>query len=405
MRSIPYLILARRLFIGTVAAYLLASFSLGGTPAARPVFYAVTLCWLIFLCTRRDRGSRLAWLPRSLELLGFNVALTLVLAEFCLRGFAILSGNSFLVSQAIHAYRLTPGRNYGGGLRGNNLGFPGREFLQAKRPGVYRIAALGDSFAIGPAVPFADNYLTLLEAAQPGIEVYNFGLSGAGPREYDAILRHYALAFEPDLVLLSIFVGNDITESLSTPRDMDPRQHCLYLLASRGLSFWMERQRKQDEGTASSSDRYSQGTLSSTTFREIEARRLAVCLDPAPVGLEKKWQRALGYLDRIVRTCRQQGVPLAAVLIPDEFQVNPNVREEAAEAAHIDMYLLDLEKPQRRLVGFFAGRGVPCIDLLPSFQGVPDTYAPRNTHWNVRGNRLAAERIGAWLRSIRGAGS
>jgi hypothetical protein len=407
VRFIPCLILCRRLFIGTIAAYLLASLSLGGTRAARPVFYVMTLAWLIFLSRwggNATRCSRRAGSLRCVELFAFNTALTLVLAEFSLRAFALYSGNSFLVSQTLDTYRLTPGHDYGGGLHGNTLGFPGGEFQQAKRPGIYRIAALGDSFAIGPAVPFADNYLTLLEAAQPDVEVYNFGVSGAGPREYDAILRQYALAFQPDLVLVSIFVGNDITESLATPRCLDPRRDSLYLLASRGLRLWTERQRKENEGTLSITDRYSEGTLSSTTFREIEARRLVVCMDPAPPGLERKWLRALRYLDRMVKLCRQQRVPIACVLIPDEFQVNADVRAMAAAKAQANARSLDLEKPQRRLLAFFAERAVPCLDLLPSFKVVPQTYAPRNTHWNARGNRLAAEQISQWLRMIRVAG-
>jgi len=397
IQFIPSLILCRRLFLGTIAAYLVASLSFGGTRAARPVFYGATFAWFILLCSRQ--WSVRAWSLRYLELFAFNVALTLVLAEFGLRAFALSSGNSLLVGQVLDAYRLTPGRDYGGGLRGNRLGFPGGEFQQAKRPGTYRIAALGDSFAIGPAVPFAENYLTLLEAAQPGVEVYNFGVSGAGPREYDTILRQYALVFQPDLVLVSIFVGNDITESLPTPRYLDPRQHALYLLASRGLRFWRERQRKEEEGTPSRSDRYAEGTLSSATFREVEARRLVVCFDPEPPGLERKWQRALRYLDRMVRFCQQHRVPIACVLIPDEFQVDANVLAEAAGAAQTNACLLDLERPQRRLLSFFAERAVPCLDLLPSFKGLRDRYAARNTHWNARGNRLAAERISQWLRT------
>jgi hypothetical protein len=389
------LIFCRRLFIGITAAYVLASLSFGGTRAARPIFCAMTLGWFIFLGSWGC--SRLVSSLRYLELFTFNIALTLVLAEFCLRAFAAYSGSSFLVSQALDAYRLIPGRDYGGGLRGNRLGFPGREFQQAKPPGVYRIAALGDSFALGPAVAFADNYLTLLETAQPGVEVYNFGVSGAGPREYDAILRRYALAFQPDLVLVSIFVGNDITESLATPRRLDPRQHSLYQLGSRGLRLLREYQRKEEEGTPGLSDRYATGTLSSPTFREIEARRLVVCLDPVPQGLEKKWQRAFRYLDGMVKLCQQQGVPLACVLIPDEFQVNPEV---LAIAAQTNTCSVEVEKPQRRLLSFFAERAVPCLDLLPRFRGLPHTYAPRNTHWNVRGNRLAADRISQWLRTI-----
>ena len=63
---------------------------------------------------------------------------------------------------------------------------------------------------------------------------------------------------------------------------------------------------------------------------------------------------------------------------------------------------LDLERPQRRLTSFFSEREVSCLDLLPDFHGRVDTYAPRDTHWNVAGNRLAAERIAAWLPAFQG---
>lgn len=407
-RFTPFLILCRRLFVGTTAAYLITSFSLGGSRAARPAFYVLIACWFIFLCLRQYwrhtplSNTHFARSLHYLELLGFNLALTLFLAEFTLRAFALYSGSSILVRQTLDAYRLAPRRDYGEGLHGNSLGYPGPEFLHEKRAGVYRIAALGDSFAIGPAVPFTENYLTLLQTAQPGIEVYNFGVSGAGPREYHAILRLHALAFQPDLVLLSVFVGNDITESLPTPRHLDLRRHSLYQLFDHGLCLWRERRRRDEEGAESITDRFTAGALAPTTFREVEARRLAVCLDLAPAGLERKWQRALGYLGRMVSDCQHQRVPLACILIPDEFQVNPSALGEALDVAQIDGGLLDLQKPQRRLLAFFAERNVPCLDLLPSFKGVAETYAPRNTHWNLRGNRLAAEAIGKWIRALRG---
>ncbi len=90
---------------------------------------------------------------------------------------------------------------------------------------------------------------------------------------------------------------------------------------------------------------------------------------------------------------------VAFILIPDEFQVNPRVMAEALEPAQLDRGNIDIELPQRRLVAFFAARGVSCLDLLPFFKETPDTYAPRDTHWNIRGNRLAAERISAWMKN------
>jgi hypothetical protein len=345
----------------------------------------------------------------GLEVLGVNLALTLILAEVSLRVYAYSSGGSLLFGNTLDAYRLAPGQDYGGGLHGNRLGYPGREFQRDKRPGIYRIAALGDSFAIGPTVPFAENYLTLLEKSLSGCEVYNFGVSSTGPREYHLILKQHVWTFQPDLVLVSVFVGNDITEMLPTPRHLDPRQHCLYLLFARGgrllREWWRQCPQATDQvvgriANPSSPDRLTAATLSEVTFREVEARRLAVCLQPAPPGMEKKWQRALAYLDRIVTDCRCRQVPVVFVLIPDEFQVNPQVLADALQAGSVDRNALDLDLPQRRLRDFFAERNVPCLDLRPAFEEIPDTYTPRDTHWNVRGNCLAAQRISEWLREL-----
>jgi hypothetical protein len=49
----------------------------------------------------------------------FNVALTLFLAEYSLRVYAAWSERSLLVADTIDAYKLVPGHDYGGGLRGN----------------------------------------------------------------------------------------------------------------------------------------------------------------------------------------------------------------------------------------------------------------------------------------------
>ena len=192
----PSFIFFRRLLVGVVVVYVTDSLTLGGV------------------------GGREARLPRPVGCLGdFLAALVWAQRDYCTAtraaptgraaadaarpgtgcqqprpdpgagganrsaGVRRLGGGSLLVSSTLDAHRLTPGRDYGDGLRGNSLGYPGREFRCAKGQGVCRIAALGDSFALGPAVPFTDNYLTQLEKTLPGVEVYNFGVSGAGPGE------------------------------------------------------------------------------------------------------------------------------------------------------------------------------------------------------------------------------
>jgi hypothetical protein len=337
------------------------------------------------------------------EVLASNVALTLVLGELSLEGYAAVSGRSLLLDASLDAHRLQPGRDYGDGLWGNRLGYPGPELPASGTPGVVRIAALGDSFAVGPAVPFADCYLTRLGQELPGTLVGNFGVSGAGPREYRLILERDVWPAQPDVVLLSIFVGNDITETIARPRHLDLRQHALANICERGWRLLREQWRETPRPVAAapspspSPSRVGRPGLSTQTFREVEARRLAVCLKATSAAMEKKWQQAIGELERIAASCRQRDVPLAVVLIPDEFQVNETVLAEAMVEAGLTREQLDLEGPQRRLAALFQARHVPCLDLLPALRERPSTYAPCDTHWNVTGNHLAAGAIARWL--------
>jgi hypothetical protein len=371
------------------------------------VFRTLALLWLVAVAAAYARAlhspstpalpARRGRLFVALELVSTNVALTLLLAEGCLQALAACGGPSLLLSNSLDAHRLTPGHDYGAGLRGNALGYPGPDAAPVKRPGLVRIVALGDSFAVGPAVPFAENYLTRLQATLPGVEVCNLGISGAGPREYRAALTRDGWPLQPDLVLVSVFVGNDITETLPTPRYMDPRRHALYLLCERGWRLAWERARQPAPQPGEPTARLEAPPLTEETFRAIEARRLAVCLAPPSAALEKKWRRALGHLGALVGDCQARHVPIAFVLIPDEFQVNPAVLNRTVADAHVERGAVDLDLPQRRLQESCDAGGVPCLDLRPALQAEPEPYAVRDTHWNVRGNRAAAAAIAHWL--------
>jgi hypothetical protein len=113
--------------------------------------------------------------------------------------------------------------------------------------------------------------------------------------------------------------------------------------------------------------------------------------------MEKKWQSALSHLKQIVMESQRRKVPVVLVLIPDEFQVNSAVLAAALQEANLCHEEVDLDLPQRRLRDFCADQGVLCLDLKPFFDGIPDAYAFRDTHWNVRGNHLAAEKMAAWI--------
>ncbi len=98
--------------------------------------------------------------------------------------------------------------------------------------------------------------------------------------------------------------------------------------------------------------------------------------------------------------CRQHGVAVAFVLIPDQFQVEEDVLATALAARRLRREEVDLSLPQRRLLRFCRDRGAACLDLLPVFAGRKGLYALRDTHWSVAGNRLAARQIAQWLERL-----
>jgi hypothetical protein len=231
--------------------------------------------------------------------------------------------------------------------------------------------------------------------------VYNFGIAGCGPREYEQILREEVWPYQPDLVLVSIFVGNDILGwwRLPSTERLDPGAFRLFVALERlgKLAREQDRRWSDDEGTEPTRSPLDFRPMSRATHLTHESSRLAICRPSQVERWERAWSRAFHYLDRIEAQCKSRGVALRVVLIPDEFQVNSVVLDEALEFGGIPAADVDLTLPQRRLLAWFADRQIPCLDLLPHFVDQADTYKPRDTHWNEKGNRIAAEAISAWL--------
>ncbi len=394
----------RQLAVGVLGAYVLTVLTVGGSAWARYVFRALLGGWIALYCwlaSRQKRSPRFEPMWRLVDIAATNAALILVLGELSLRAYAAWTGQSMLVRQGMAACRLQPHRNYGGLLFTNSRGFCSREFEHARRPGVRRIAVLGDSFAVG-TVRQEQNFVSVLETLLPDTEVYNFGISGTGPREYYEILQTEVWPYKPDLVLVSFFVGNDVTGWIPLPntRRMHPECHSLYLFCQRTWRLgreWWQRRSEEAEAPAPVWHPFRFGVRSRAHHLYLEFEGLKICRPSQVEAMEKNWRRSLGHMDEIVAACRRLGVPVVVVLSPDEFQVNPELLNEVVEEYGLPPADIDLELPQRRLLAYCAKRGVPCLDLTPAFVGVPGTFRPRDAHYNEKGNRIAAERIAQWL--------
>lgn len=94
----------------------------------------------------------------------------------------------------------------------NSLGIRGVDRTLAKAAGTFRIAVLGDSFAFGYGVKDEDTLPARLELAlnqgATSIQVLNFGVTGSNTSHQIALLERYALQFQPDVVIVLLYLND-----------------------------------------------------------------------------------------------------------------------------------------------------------------------------------------------------
>jgi hypothetical protein len=324
--------------------------------------------------------------------------LTFALLEGSLRFYHYLSPVFVFPDNSDNRFRGKPfGSDYGFTL--NSRGFQDTEFQPEKPPGSIRIAGIGDSFVFG-VVPYQYNFLTLLEEklnaqSDRRFEVLNMGIPRTSPREYFSVLVKEALPLRPDAALICIFVGNDLHEI--SPK---PVLHHSFVIAAakyvidslRYVEFsnvYGGRTQYDDEAP----------TFSDAYFLEIEAGQTQV-YDKSNKMLSERLPRVMAWMDEIRTICERNGIQLFVMLIPDELQVNTELQERVLETQGFDKDKLDFNLPNKRLGEELRSRSIRYLDLLEPFRLRSRDirlYKLRDTHWNIAGNRLAADLLHDFL--------
>ncbi|MFM9996616.1 MAG: hypothetical protein ACKVU4_12550 [Phycisphaerales bacterium] len=316
------------------------------------------------------------------------------------------------------------------GFRCNSGGHYDAEFAR-KRPGRGLVDCIGDFFSAG-IVRHRFRFTTVAEQRLPQLDSCNLGLPGIDPEDYLALLKSEALALDPDLITVQLFVGNDLFPrgSVAAParaarrsdwlRDwLDARRLRLLVLPPRLMQLWTE------GGVALSWSRRPR-SIPPELDREMTdpdaLRRLFPNLDdplleslrvPAATfeRIEFDAARFVCGVDRVDLTPRfatleamvqaAASIRLCFVLIPDALQVEDALftRVQAQFAAP-----LRRDAIQQRIVAGLEQRGLPCLDLLPRLLAAPPLadgerhcFHRGDTHFNARGNAIAGESLAEFL--------
>jgi hypothetical protein len=321
----------------------------------------------------------------------------------------------------------------------NSLGFNDEEFTRPKPPGRFRILALGDSFTYAH-VPYEDGVMALVEARLretcPGmdLDLLNFGVGGSGVRDYRTMLSLAFAEYEPDLVLVHFYAGNDGPDLFRRVHGRSPLEAALgrsyvWTFGKNVIKLWrgvadprLARRveppapelpgRPPQGGAVVDPDRRIRDddpllmgpTLSDEAFERMmteELTRLYRPLEDAHVA--RAWQPLLEHLDAMRAQVAGHRARIALVLFPSALQVYPEQRADLtdrlrARGRHAPGSLAEIDPrlPNRVLATYCREHAIPCLDVTDALENARQEspaplYKQRDTHWTVRGNRVAAE--------------
>ena len=314
--------------------------------------------------------------------------ITLSIGEIALRVYDLYVPSFIFYSVSYDRFRGKPFAN-NWDFKLNSQGFKDKEFSE-KKENVYRILGIGDSFSFG-VVPYKYNYLTLIESqlnvGNTNVEVLNMGIPSIGPKDYLSLLMKEGLALHPDTVLLSFFVGNDFVQSKQ-------RKLYEYSYTASLLHYIINLRPKYEGRVGERKTEYCDvcPSFSIKRYLKIEYDRSYIYL----VNNKKfpeELNHAIYYLKQIRNICKSHSINLIVVIIPDELQINHDLLREVKGAYYpnLDENKWDTGLPSRLLSNELDKLGISYINLYEDFSSSSDQlYKPRNTHWNIAGNKMAA---------------
>lgn len=295
----------------------------------------------------------------------------------------------------------------------------------------YPIAAIGDSFTDGGAVPWTD-----VLAAALDVPVRNMGWSGFGPLEYARIARDY-LQDGTEWVLVAYFEGNDLSNTATSYQRAQDN--------GGELPFSLERNVAPPILDVRTAAEYGDIVLNPDDWYLYPLEHPA--LDGAQVAYisDYLWwlngERATyaesrnaaelrAALESIRASASQEGACVALVYVPTKEHIYFPYSDPAGNRIYVlqnaraliqrDDGWLDFEPPapvdyallesrlnnQRDVIAQIAAdAGLRFFDLVPAFETAAArgevAYFAYDSHWNERGHEIAGQTVADYLRVAR----
>lgn len=315
----------------------------------------------------------------------------------------------------------------------NSDGLRDREHTKPKPPKTLRVAVLGDSFTAAVHVPADQTFWAVMER-QLGtecpslkgtkIEAINFGVDGYGTAQELLTLRKKVWDYNPELVVLAFFIGNDV---INNSRSLENNILRPFFVRKNGKleldnSFRSRRLSDADNYTVTMVDRFPAWLVNNSRilqlvkkaeldnklrtlelhFQQVSAQNFK---EPKDANWQEAWSITENLLSLMNDEVKQKGAKLVVGLIGTPEQVH---KEENLRIAYQQQHqITDLYYPNKRIKALADKAGFTIVDFTETFAN----YAKQNQeclhgftpaancggHWNQIGHKIAGNMLSQQL--------
>lgn len=315
----------------------------------------------------------------------------------------------------------------------NSDGLRDKEYSKNKKSNIIRIALLGDSFAEARSIKLEKTFWSLLEKnlntckkdKQKKIEIINFGVTEYGTTQQYLTLIHHAWDYDPDIIILAFFSGNDISDN---SKILSKKKYRPYFIFENNKLVIDNSFRKSKPYLLLKSN-FGQIIINLSNYsrviqflREIYVKNYFKKQNKVKNNIEKinepglslhnlynpsnpSWQKAWNITEHVIRminkNVKENKKEFILISLSNSLQVHPDAdfREKNKKKLNIQ----DLFYPEKRIKLLGENDGFKVINLAEKLQ----KYAEKNKiflhgfennvmgegHWNELGHKIASNII------------
>lgn len=278
----------------------------------------------------------------------------------------------------------------------NSKGLRDKEIYYTNKNEEFRMLGLGDSFTFS-YTSYKNNFLTILEDSlnkkNKKISIIKAGVPGTGPDFYYNFYKKEGFKYNPDLILINLYIGNDITNIGEISSFSSTKDNVINISFFYTLKTWLRHNSRlytfivgRIKGIPSLKKKLNDKGISPDVYE--------VYNKTPSENLILKWSK----LSSIIDDFKNYNKKIIVNIIPSIFQIDKDQEKIFLKTRINDNY--DVNYPTERLEKMLLMKNVDYINPLSSLQKANSrkslTYRT-DGHFNSYANFIIANEIKDFL--------